>query len=88
LLPSVDYWWNPGQKPAPKIAKLNDWIKAYAAQKGYIYVDFYSVMKDAQGGLPATLSRDGVHPLPAGYQVMTPLVEAGIEEALKTAGKG
>ncbi|MGB6745825.1 MAG: SGNH/GDSL hydrolase family protein [Terracidiphilus sp.] len=83
VLPSVDFWWNPGQEPAPKIAKLNEWIKAYAAQKGYPYVDYYSAMKDERGGLPAALSKDGVHPLPAGYAVMAPLAEAGIEGVLK-----
>ncbi|MGA7339935.1 MAG: SGNH/GDSL hydrolase family protein [Terracidiphilus sp.] len=83
VLPSVDFWWNPGQEPAPKIAVLNAGIRGYAAAKGYVYVDFYSAMKDARGGLPPALSRDGVHPLPAGYAIMTPLVEAGIEQALK-----
>lgn len=83
VLPSFDFPWHPGQEPAPKIAALNDWIKAYAAQKGYPYVDYYAAMKDERGGLPATLSRDGVHPLPAGYAIMTPLAEAGIDKALK-----
>jgi len=83
VLPSVDFPWNPGQDPAPKIVKLNAWIESYAAQKGYVYVDYYAAMKDAQGGLPPTLSRDGVHPLPAGYAIMAPLAEAGIEKALK-----
>ena len=82
ILPAFDFPWHPGQEPAPKIVKLNEWIKAYAAQKGYPYVDYYSPMKDSRGGLPATLSRDGVHPLPAGYAVMAPLAEAGIEKAL------
>jgi lysophospholipase L1-like esterase len=36
-----------------------------------------------RGGLPPTLSKDGVHPLPAGYAIMAPLAEAGIENALK-----
>jgi lysophospholipase L1-like esterase len=39
-------------------------------------------MKDQRDGLPETLSKDGVHPLPSGYAVMAPLVEAGIEKAL------
>ncbi|MGH9606638.1 MAG: SGNH/GDSL hydrolase family protein [Terracidiphilus sp.] len=83
VLPSVDFPWNPGQDPAPKILVLNQWIKAYAARDHYVYVDYYSAMKDAQGGLPPTLSKDGVHPLPAGYAIMAPLAEAGIEKALK-----
>ncbi len=83
ILPAFDYPWSPGLEPAPKIATLNLWIRGYAAQKGYIYVDYYSAMKDDRGGLPPALSKDGVHPLPAGYAVMAPLVEAGIEQALK-----
>jgi lysophospholipase L1-like esterase len=38
---------------------------------------------DQRDGLPASLSQDAVHPTPAGYAVMAPLVEAGIEKALK-----
>jgi lysophospholipase L1-like esterase len=83
VLPAFDYHWAPGLTPAPKIAQVNAWLKNYAAQKGYGYVDFYSAMKDDRGGLPATLSADGVHPLPAGFAVMSPLAEAGIEKALK-----
>jgi acyl-CoA thioesterase-1 len=83
ILPAFDYPWSPGLEPAPKIATLNEWIKSYAARKGYIYVDYYSAMKDDRGGLPPALSKDGVHPLPAGYAIMAPLVEAGIEQALK-----
>jgi len=82
--PSTEFWWHRGMEPTPKIAALNDWIKNYAAQHHYVYVDFYDAMKDAQGGLPANLSRDGVHPLPAGYAVMAPLAEAGIEKAMKS----
>jgi len=83
ILPAFDYSWAPGLKPAPKIAQVNAWLKDFAAQKGYVYVDFYSVMKDERGGLPATLSGDGVHPAPAGFAVMSPLAAAGIEKALK-----
>jgi len=83
VLPAFDFSWAPGLEPAPKIAELNKWMQQYAAQKGYEYVDYYSAMKDDRGGLPPTLSHDGVHPLPAGYAVMTPLAEAGIEKALK-----
>ena len=82
ILPAFDYPWQPGMEPAPKIDALNAWIRDYAAQKGYVYVDYHSAMKDSRDGLPANLSKDGVHPLPAGYAVMAPLAEAGIEKAL------
>ncbi|WP_263356110.1 SGNH/GDSL hydrolase family protein [Acidicapsa ligni] len=82
ILPAFDFPWKPGREPAPKVIALNAWIKAYAASHGYTYVDFYSAMVDSRGGLPATLSRDGVHPNKAGYDIMNPLVEAGIAKAL------
>jgi lysophospholipase L1-like esterase len=83
VLPAFDFPWSPGKAPAPKVLALNAWIKAYAAQNGHVYVDFHTAMKDDRDGLPATLSKDGVHPTNAGYAVMTPLVEAGIEKALR-----
>jgi lysophospholipase L1-like esterase len=82
ILPAYDYPWKRGLEPAPKIDTLNKWIKAYAAEKGYVYVDYHTAMKDARDGLPETLSKDGVHPTAAGYAVMAPLVEAGILKAL------
>jgi lysophospholipase L1-like esterase len=84
VLPAFDYSWAPGLAPAPKVVALNEWIRSYAAEKGDVYVDYHSAMKDERGGLPAALSADGVHPLPAGYAIMAPLVKAGIEKALKS----
>ena len=83
ILPAFDYKWAPGREPAPKILKVNAWLKEYAAREGYVYVDYYAAMKDDRGGLPPTLSKDGVHPLPAGFAIMTPLAQAGIEQALQ-----
>ena len=88
VLPTVHYWWHPQvPNPAPRIAALNRWLQAYAAREHYVYVNYYAAMKDAQGALPHNLSRDGVHPLPAGYAVMAPLARAGIEEAMKHGGE-
>jgi lysophospholipase L1-like esterase len=87
VTPAFDFPWSPGMTPAPKVIALNGWIKLYANEKGYAYVDFHSAMKDGRDGLPASLSKDGVHPTPAGYAVMAPLVEAGIEKALKAGNR-
>jgi lysophospholipase L1-like esterase len=83
ILPAYDYPWTPGMAPAPKIVAINAWLKAYAAERGYFYVDYHTAMKDARDGLPPELSHDGVHPNPAGFAMMVPLVEAGIAKALK-----
>jgi lysophospholipase L1-like esterase len=83
VLPSSEFVWSPELQPAPRIVELNKWIKQYAAEKGYVYVDYYSAMKDESGGLPPALSDDGVHPLPTGFAIMAPLAQAGIEKALE-----
>jgi lysophospholipase L1-like esterase len=82
ILPAADFPWKPGLNPAPKIIAINKWMKAYAAAKGYTYVDYWSAMADDKGGLPKKISEDGVHPNGDGYAIMQPLVEAGIRQAL------
>ena len=59
ITPAFDYPWQPGLTPAPKIDAINDWLKGYAAQKGFVYVDYHTAMKDSRDGLPAALSKDG-----------------------------
>lgn len=84
VLPTVHYWWHPQvPNPAARIAALNQWLEGYAAKEHYVYVNYYAAMKDTTGALRHDLSSDGVHPLPAGYAVMAPLAQAGIDKALK-----
>ena len=82
IMPAFDFPWRPGLEPAPKVIAVNTWMKVYAAEHGFVYVDYHAAMADSRGGLPKTLSNDGVHPLKAGYAIMLPLVEAGIAKAL------
>ncbi|WP_231737787.1 SGNH/GDSL hydrolase family protein [Terracidiphilus gabretensis] len=83
VLPASHFNWAPAvQGSGDKILAINTWIKNYATGQGYQYVDYHSAMKDAQNGLPPELSKDGVHPLPAGYAIMAPLADAGIAKAL------
>jgi lysophospholipase L1-like esterase len=81
VLPAFDYSWNPGVKPAEKIAALNVWIKNYATHNRIIYLDYYSQMVDNRLGLKSEYSEDGVHPNKAGYLLMAPLAEKAIAEA-------
>jgi lysophospholipase L1-like esterase len=82
VLPVYDYPWRRGLEPAPTIIALNAWMKRYAESVGETYLDYHTAMADARGGLPASLSYDGVHPSEAGYRVMAPLAEAAITAAL------
>lgn len=83
VLPVFDYPWKPGLEPAPKIVKLNSWLRQYAKSTGAEYVDFHTPMADARQGMRAELAPDGVHPNEAGYRLMAPLVEQGITAAFK-----
>ena len=80
--PSSRFSWAPAIRPADTILAINAWLRTYAASRGFEFVDYHSAMKDAGNGLPPNLSKDGVHPLPAGYAIMTPLVEAAIARTL------
>jgi lysophospholipase L1-like esterase len=71
------------KRPPEKILELNAWIKKYAADKHYVYLDYFSPMVDEQGLLKNYLSEDGLHPNAKGYAVMAPLVEQAIQTALK-----
>jgi acyl-CoA thioesterase-1 len=83
VLPAYDFPWKRGIGPAPKVVALNAWIRCYAAQAGAVYLDYYSRMVDARGGLSPEMASDGVHPTEAGYRIMAPLAEAAIEQALR-----
>jgi lysophospholipase L1-like esterase len=83
VLPAYDFPWRRGLEPAPKVVALNAWLKCYAAQAGAVYLDYYSKLVDARGGLSAEMASDGVHPTEAGYRIMAPLAEAAIQEALR-----
>jgi lysophospholipase L1-like esterase len=81
VLPASSYAWRPEIRPIEKIRALNGWMKEYAAQAGFGYLDYYSAMVDDKGGLRAELTGDGVHPNQAGYVVMASLVTHAIAEA-------
>ena len=87
VLPAAAFRWRPAiTDAADKIAALNVRIKAYAKEQGIPYVDYYTpmVVSDPSRALNPAYSKDGVHPIVAGYQVMEPLVAEAITEALNS----
>ena len=83
ILPASKYPWKlEVQNVAEKIRTLNVRLKAMCDREGLVYVDYYSAMTNAEGGLDPDLSGDGVHPTAKGYTVMAPLAQAGIDKAL------
>jgi len=75
VLPARACYWNPNVTDVPaKIRKLNRLIRAYAARTHIPYVDYYAMMADEEGGLREGLTKDGVHPVGDGYDIMEPVV--------------
>ena len=74
ILPANKFWWNAKIYPADKVIALNKMIKAYALKNKITYVDYYTVMVDADKGLQYQYGEDGVHPNPTGYKIMERLL--------------
>ena len=74
--PTAAFNWQPSLKPAPQIAALNDWMRAYARRKHIVFIDYHRALKGPGGELGAALGNDGVHPNRDGYAIMRRLVEA------------
>lgn len=70
-------------RPMARIKALNDWMKAYAAAGGHVYLDYFPATVDDKGLLREELSADDLHPNAKGYAAMAPLAEAAILQALR-----
>lgn len=91
LTPVCDYHVGEGRgprvpqtqnRPPEKILALNRWIKDYTAKNHFVYLDYFSATIDDKGFFKADLTYDGLHPNLAGYQIMAPLAEKAISQAL------
>lgn len=74
ILPAAAYKWRPEIKPAEEIVKLNGMLKKYADSESIPYVDYHSVLKDENNGLPAVHASDGVHPNIDCYKIMEKII--------------
>jgi lysophospholipase L1-like esterase len=76
--PASAFPMTPALHPAADIVTLNNWLRGYAKASGSEYVDYYSVLADAQGGFASALSNDGVHPNRDGYKKMRALASKAL----------
>jgi lysophospholipase L1-like esterase len=70
-------------RPQRKILEWNGWLQSYAAESGSVYVDYYSALASGRD-FRQELTVDGLVPNDAGYNVMAPLAERAIAQALGT----
>lgn len=85
VLPARDYPWRPGLRPDVEIPRLNAMLRSYARDHGLIYLDYFSALANGENGMDASLAEDGVHPTRRAYEIMAPLAEAAIDQALRRA---
>jgi len=84
VMPTCDYIrMQSDRRPNSKIVDLNKWIKDYAAAHSVVYLDYFSAMVDDQGNLKKEITYDGLHPNDAGYDLILPLAQKAIADALK-----
>jgi lysophospholipase L1-like esterase len=81
--PADQFPWRPGLETGEHIARLNRWLKGYAAATGSVYADYWSALRGPGLGAREELTKDHVHPTPAGYKVMDRVADAAIREALR-----
>lgn len=82
VLPVESYHWFAEVEPAEAIVQLNHLIRGYAEANNYPYVDFHSVMRDENNGLPDRYATDGVHPTLEGYQLMESIIKPVIDRVV------
>ncbi|MBT0667907.1 GDSL family lipase [Novosphingobium profundi] len=79
--PDADYVEK--ERHPEQLRTINEQLRKLAKARGYAFADYQSAMRNSAGLLRPELTRDGVHPLPAGYAVMAPIVTSAIDEALQ-----
>ena len=83
VMPISDYTREQTQRrPPEKILTLNGWMKDYAANNGFVYLDYFPALEDEKHMLKKEFSEDGLHPNDAGYAAIEPAVERAIAKAL------
>jgi len=71
------------RRPPEKILAINKWLKEFCEKRGHVYLDYFTPSVDKDGYLRVDIANDGLHPNDKGYEIMAPLAEKAITEALK-----
>ncbi|KMQ60538.1 hypothetical protein ACM40_12245 [Chryseobacterium sp. BLS98] len=83
VLPAAAFPWRKEITDAPqKVDALNSKLKQYAQSNKLIFADYNTAMRDAKGGMREGLAKDGIHPTPAGYALMEPIIKSAINKVL------
>lgn len=86
IMPTTRYSWQPSVTDGgARVVKINKWLKEYAATRPgeVFFVDIHTPMVAPDGtSMNPDLSSDGTHPNAKGYALISPMVQAKIDEAI------
>jgi lysophospholipase L1-like esterase len=84
ITPCAHYMAIPEQDAGSRIVEMNRKLKAYAdSEKNVTYVDYHTPLADAELGLPASGTYDGIHPAVNLYDDMERILVDSIRKVLK-----
>lgn len=86
LTPAAIVVWNRSVEPLPKIAAINEWLRAEAVAQDATFLDYHEVLRAPSGGLRPGLGPDGLHLNAKGYRLIEPVLLAAVAAAVGTAG--
>jgi len=82
--PAESFPWRRSVVVGSRVTDLNRWLRCYASKAGATFADYWTVLNRAGWSLSDEgLTKDGVHPSRRGYELMQPLAEFAIRQALK-----
>lgn len=88
ITPASEYRWRKRiENVGDKIIEVNKMLKSYADKKGLVYLDYHTLLANANKGLDPELSGDGVHPNLKCYKIMEPLTKEAVDKALAQYNK-
>ena len=82
ILPADRFEWRPEILPLESVKKLNALFYDYAEKENITFLDYFSFMKNENGGMKDELTTDGVHVTKEGYDLMSKLAKKTINETL------
>lgn len=80
--PASRVHWAPHLAPAPRVRALNAWLAQLAREQGAAFVDYYTPLAAADGGLKAEYALDPAHPNARAYAVMEQQLREPLAAAL------
>lgn len=72
-----------GQRDPATILAANEWLRGFAAVRGYGFLDYHGTLAGKDGLIRAAYTSDGLHLTPSGYQQLKALLATAARRSLE-----